>query len=367
MCCGMLDFNTDKYGEINYKFALADENIEHKDIGYIFVYFEDWEFGGENQPTYQILDERLSENNISNVRNKMEGEYVIWEGKEYWYTNIIQINGKYFEIYLAGTYDEMAEIFGSEVFKNTVFLQTIMFAIIGIVILIAVNKLLSKKEKFEEARKVFTSAVAHEMKTPIAIIENQCECILGGVAPHKDKEYVKSIYQEASYMNKMVQSFLQYNRLINLTIIEKSVCDLKMLVQKEVEKYEDLFESAYQIVDVKLEEVSAEVNEELLALVIDNYLSNAYKYTGGNCRIQVSLKKEENSWSFEVFNEGASIIQKDKESIWEIFTRGDRARNREKGSSGMGLPICKQILELHGFDYGCESTRDGVRFWFGKK
>ena len=109
-----------------------------------------------------------------------------------------------------------------------------------------------------------------------------------------------------------------------------------------------------------------EVNEELLALVIDNYLSNAHKYTAGNCRIQVSLKKEKDGWSFVVFNEGASIAAEDTTEIWEIFAREDQARNREKGSSGMGLPISRQILELHGFKYGCESEREGVRFWFGK-
>ena len=364
LCCGMLDFRSNEYGTIINEFALADESIEHKDIGFIRLYVEEWESGGAYQDIYESLEARLNNDNISKVRNKLSGKYEIWEGKDYWYTNILQIDGEYYEIYLTGTYDETEEVIASEVFKNAVILQTIMFMIIGLLLIIAVNYLFLKREKLEEARNVFTSAVAHELKTPIAIIENQCECILEQVAPHKDKEYVRSIYNEASYMDKMVQSFLQYNRLSSLTHIEKKDCDLKELVQKEIEKYEDLFESAYQILDVELDEVSAVINEDLLALVIDNYLSNAYKYTSGNCRIDVRLKKEGKGWIFEVFNEGASIAEKDQESLWEIFTREDRARNREKKASGMGLPISRKILELHGFAYGCKTTEEGVRFYF---
>ena len=89
---------------------------------------------------------------------------------------------------------------------------------------------------------MLTSAVAHELKTPLAVIQNQCECILENVAPEKNMDYTRSVYNETKQMNRLIVSFLQYNRLQKIQHLEKVKCDMREIVQEEIEKYEDLFE-----------------------------------------------------------------------------------------------------------------------------
>lgn len=137
-------------------------------------------------------------------------------------------------------------------------------------------------------------------------------------------------------------------------------------MQEEIEKYEDLFEAAGVKCNVSMEETEQiRGNKELLTLVIDNYLSNAYKYTESGRTITVKLTREKKGCRFWVWNEGARLAEEDVTRVWDILSRQDKSRNREKGSTGMGLPICRRILELHGFAYGCGNKENGVEFWFG--
>lgn len=140
---------------------------------------------------------------------------------------------------------------------------------------------------------------------------------------------------------------------------------MREIVQEEIEKYEDLFESAGVKCNVSMEETEQiRGNKELLTLVIDNYLSNAYKYTESGRTITVKLTREKKGCRFWVWNEGVRLEEEDITRVWDILSRQDKSRNREKGSTGMGLPICRRILELHGFAYGCGNKENGVEFWF---
>lgn len=345
---------------------LADESIANKSTAYVLTYFEDVENGGRNRELYQSLSEELNEANIkNNIALKLSGSQIYTMENAYWYVNYLQINGEHYTMYLTAEYSEFGEVIHSSVFVNAVAMQSILFIIIALILLLGINSLYKKNQKLEQSRQMFTSAVAHELKTPIAIIQNQCECVLEDVNPEKNKEYVRSVYDEAVRMNKMILSFLQYNRLQSMTHVEKEKCNFSEIIMAEVQKYEDLIEAAGQILEIDINEnVEANVNPELIAVVAGNYLSNAYKYTDENREIKISLKKENGKVCFEVFNEGAVIDQSHEKQIWDVLGRQDEARNREKGSSGMGLPICRQILELHGAEYGCEMKDGGVEFWF---
>ncbi|MBR2868996.1 MAG: sensor histidine kinase, partial [Clostridia bacterium] len=96
-----------------------------------------------------------------------------------------------------------------------------------------------------------------------------------------------------------------------------------------------------------------------------NYLSNAIKYTDGNKKVSVSLKKDRHSFVFKVCNDCNRITFSDE--VWETFIKGDGSRHSNGSSSGMGLPICKKIFYLHSFKYGYNKVKDGVEFYFGNK
>ncbi len=222
-----------------------------------------------------------------------------------------------------------------------------------------------KKEQMKYAKYSFSNAAAHELKTPLAIIQNRCELVMENVNESKNGEYVKSIYEESIRMNKLVKNLLQYNSLTMNTDIDKKECDLDRIVKKEIEKYRPL--SALKdvgIEDLACEKCRVKCNDELISLVIDNFLSNAVKFAEPKSVIKVSLNKKGKKFRLGVYNQGETISKQQGKELWELLYKGDMSRSRDENSSGMGLAICRQILELHNFKYGFENKENGVEFYF---
>ena len=104
-----------------------------------------------------------------------------------------------------------------------------MDAIIAVaILLLALNigkAFYRKKKKVEESKRAFISAAAHELKTPIAVIQNQSELILEGINPEKTNEYVSSMHEEAKRMAELVNAIQQYDRLDDKAGITKETLD----------------------------------------------------------------------------------------------------------------------------------------------
>lgn len=280
----------------------------------------------------------------------------------------IEINGERYRVYTSAYFNPFMETLSSEFFKTQILNQTILFIIAGAAILFAANKIYNNKIKAEKSKAAFTNAAAHELKTPLSVIQNQCECIMENIAPEKNPEYINSIYSESQRMNKLVASLLQYNRLSAADNIDKTRCRLDELIHSEINKYSSFISSKKIVLETNIVS-NAEINcrSDLIALVIDNFLSNAVKHTESENKIIINLVKENGGLRFSVFNEGNSIALKDKDALWDVFYKEDTSRNSADDSTGMGLAICKQILELHSFKYGYENKENGVEFYFTAK
>lgn len=269
-----------------------------------------------------------------------------------------------FVIVEAGGFRPVIGVLDSAYFEMFLLEFTFGFVILAIVILVLSNKLYNKNKQLEDARIAFTSAAAHELKTPLAVISNQCECIIENVAPEKNTEYVNSIYAETVRMNRLVKTLLEYNRVTSATEIEKEPCNLSSVAKKELEKYRPMFEEKGIAVSEELDSANIECNIGLISLVVDNFLSNALKNTPDNGEVKLSVKNESGKIKLTLFNSGSHISPDHGKHIWEEFYRIDSVRNSSEKSSGMGLAICRKILELHGFKYGYSSTDEGVEFYF---
>lgn len=275
----------------------------------------------------------------------------------------VEIDGKEYIIYYAMRYNLPMRVITSNEFKIYTYLFIISSSIAGIAFLIFCLKLNKKSEILENSKRIFISAAAHELKTPLAVIQNQCECIIENVLPEKNEEYMASIYDETLRMNDIVTSLLTFNRISTVDKITKEKCNLTNLVCTETNKYLSFAQSKGAEIALDAEEdVFVMCNTELMALAIDNYLSNAVKYATGEKKIKVSLYKTKNEFNLEVFNTGIPIDEKNATDIWGIFEREDVSRTRDGNSTGMGLPICKRIFDLHGFRGEYNAKDDGVEF-----
>jgi len=185
------------------------------------------------------------------------------------------------------------------------------------------------------------------------------------VMPEKNSEYVASIYEETRRMNKLVAILLQYNRLNSVKSISKENVDISEIINAELQKYDTLIKDKNISVEVDAKQgTNIKCNSELIGLVIDNFLSNAVKHSPENGLIKLSAKPEKKKIAVTVFNKGSEIKTEDAKHIWEEFYREDKARNSKDNSTGMGLAICKRILELHKFKYGFKNVDGGVEFSF---
>lgn len=323
-----------------------------------------------NRKYFSELDEETYDKNFI-------GEYLNFEpnsDNEIWnsfgsnsvdFTNediVFTSNGKKYFLEYKTKHNLNYDTLVSSQFKADVIFLTLAFGVTTLIMLIAINLILKKNQRMNEAKQAFTSAAAHELKTPIAVIQNQCECVMENVAPEKNEEYIASIYDESLRMNKLVMDLLQYNRLAMSSNIEKQRVNLSDIVIAEVQKYTTLAEDRGIEIKSNINDgITVNANADLIALVIDNYLSNAIKHTKDNYPITVVLKNKRLS----VINFGSRIELENKDDLWDVFYRTDKARtNDNDNSTGMGLAISKQILQLHRFKFGFDNLSNGVEFYF---
>lgn len=274
------------------------------------------------------------------------------------------IDGYAFFMYVE--YSPFHKIITSEFFWALTFYTAIIFAVATLIVYIVAIRLFNKSQRIRSNQQAFISAAAHELKTPLAVIQNQCECIMENIAPEKNGEYVKSVYDEAVRMDSIVRTLLLFNRVTNADAILKERCDLSEIVKAEIEKYRAYAKTNNAEISCDIKDgVFVSANHELISLAIDNYFSNAVKYAKGEKKISVRLDANAKEFVFEVYNDGDAIPY--TEDIWGILTKGDSARTSSGDSSGMGLPINKRIFELHGFGCSYTNKRGGVSFFFKGK
>ncbi len=271
--------------------------------------------------------------------------------------------GDGYRMYFAFRYNSYLVTFFSEEYQSVLITLAILFAVAGLIFYIMCMKVITKSEKLDEAKSTFISAASHELKTPLAVIQNQCECIMENIAPEKNEEYLRSVYEEALRMDSIVTSLLSYNKLQQTTDIEKENCNLSELLRQEVKAYRNFAENSGVTIEENIADgIYANCNPQLMKMAIGNYISNAVKYSVADKGVQVNLFKNKSGFTLSVINPA------DKESVdmakeaWSEFSRGDKSRQRSGTSIGMGLAICKKIFELHSFRGYCRYNEGKVSF-----
>ena len=229
--------------------------------------------------------------------------------------------------------------------------------------LIIVYLYLQKKRKeLASLRNTFINAMAHEMKTPAAVIKNSAECLEDGIHPEKQANYIKMIQAEADHMNDLLMSMLTYTRLSDSEYdLHKSDCSLKEMMEFCSAHYgEQIEKKGIHVVWDTVEEGTVNADEKMLSMVMDNFISNAVRFctTGGVIRLTVTKDY------VSVYNEGEPIPDDQLKAIWTPMYLGDDSRTKTNGTSGMGLAISAIILKAHHADYGVSNVAEGVEFYF---
>lgn len=212
----------------------------------------------------------------------------------------------------------------------------------------------------EDRRQQFVAAASHDLKTPLALIGGYAEAIAQDISPEENARYLAAIEQETGRMNTLVREMLDYTRLDRTDELEhRTAIDLSDLIHSLVDEYAPLFEHRRLTVDLA-PGVRIRGDETLLRRAFGCLLENAAKYSPEGGCVAVTLRKQGGPL-LTVENDCDPIPDGELSRLFEMFYRGDKARNRA-GGHGLGLAITQKILALHGLTCRAENTKTGVRF-----
>lgn len=215
-----------------------------------------------------------------------------------------------------------------------------------------------KQERVEQARRDTTAALAHELKTPLAVLSATAELLSGDMAQDKRAHYLDVIQQQAQRMNGSVRRMLELSRLeAGAKALRREQVPLSPLVRERLDAAVPPDSRLHTSVIVDGTD-TAEADRALLARALDAILENAVQHTPPDGSITVRIEKG----VCAVVNTGDAIPDAALPHLWEPYFQADPSRTAK--GDGLGLSIAKTVFDLHGYAYGAENTPAGPRFWF---
>lgn len=218
---------------------------------------------------------------------------------------------------------------------------------------------LNYAQNAESSRREMVSAIAHELKTPVAVLSSYAEALQEDIEPEKQKKYLGVLRQETEKMDRMVLELLDLSRLeAGKYQLQRENFDLKELVEEIIEPLKESIEEKQLQVEIRAGEVLINADRYRFGQIIENFMTNAIRHTpdGGEVLIRVGLDGD----TLSVENQGSRLSPNQLQKVWDTFWQGDASRNSR--GSGLGLSICKTIMNLHGGSCKAENTSSGVRF-----
>lgn len=206
----------------------------------------------------------------------------------------------------------------------------------------------TEKETLEKKLKVFTSDVAHEIRTPLAGISAIAELLAFndrmGIDEMRDE--ARFIYDEVSRLTDLVNDLLQMSRNeVNSKRLEMANIDVEHLVNHVVSSIKPRVKEKQIdfVVDVHADRVYGDFNA--LVQVLLNLLDNACTY--GKSRIRLKVSEDDSYTIMKVEDDGIGLTQEQASRIFERFYRTDESRNKNSGGTGLGLAIVKDLVDSH--------------------
>jgi signal transduction histidine kinase len=212
------------------------------------------------------------------------------------------------------------------------------------------NKMVAELEDADEQRRKLTADVAHELRTPLHILQGNLEGMQDGVYP-LDESQLRLLLDETKTLSHLVDDLqiltLAENQQLALTYED---IDLDELLSDVVVQFSSQAESL-GIETFYLppsEKICLYADRSRLNQVLDNLFANALRHTPSGGKIKVLSWKRKNEAVIQVIDTGNGIPEEDLPHIFDRFWKGDPARSRHKGTgSGLGLSIAKGIIDMH--------------------
>lgn len=228
----------------------------------------------------------------------------------------------------------------------------------------AFNSMAHQLRESERQRQELLAAVAHELRTPLSIIEGNLEAMLDGVR-EPTPDLIATLHTQSALLSQLITDLrdLSLAEARQLSLRRRPV-DLAALCRESVEAMGLWIEERKVTVQVQADgHTRAEVDPDRLRQVVQNLLHNAVRFTPAGGRVLVTVaevSRDQQRWvRVEMDDEGPGIPAEDLSRVFEPFYRADPSRSRSSGGTGMGLAVVRLLVQVHGGDVRAENRPAG--------
>jgi signal transduction histidine kinase len=219
------------------------------------------------------------------------------------------------------------------------------------------NTMATELSSVETLRTDFIANVSHEMKTPLAVMQNYGTLLQSpDLTEEKRIEYAKAITDSSRRLADMMTNILKLNRLENQQIYPKTeTYDLGEQLCECLLQFENVWEDGEIEIDTEIgEDILVSADRELLSLVWNNLFSNAFKFTDRGGKVTVSLIADNRYAVVQVKDTGCGMSPDVGVHIFEKFYQGDTSRATQ--GNGLGLALVKRVVDILQGEIGVESA-----------
>ncbi|MDJ0819931.1 MAG: HAMP domain-containing sensor histidine kinase [Desulfobacterales bacterium] len=230
---------------------------------------------------------------------------------------------------------------------------------------------MEKIKKSDTLRRELVANVSHDLRTPLATLQGYIETLLlkaDHLTHSERKNYLEIAIKHCERLSQLVEELFELARLDSQET--KPHCEpfnIRELVQDVIQKFQLKAEKKKLTIttDIGNEMPFVVADIKLIERVLENLIENALRHTPPGGEISVVLMPDRQEIVVEVSDTGSGISQQELPYIFERFYQLDKSRNSSPGMAGLGLAICKRVLELHGRSIGVSSNLgSGTTFTF---
>lgn len=217
------------------------------------------------------------------------------------------------------------------------------------------NKMASELEKNQVLRLDFISNVSHEIKTPLAVIQNYASLLLEeNLDENLRKSYAKTIISASKRVTDLITNILKLNKLENQEIQEKhEIFNLTEALSQSVIEFETIIENKNLELNCDFDEITIFSSKSLLEIVWNNLISNAIKFTPNGGKIDITLKRKSQNVEIKVIDTGCGMTSETGAKIFEKFYQGDTSHSTQ--GNGLGLALVKKVIDILGGEISVQS------------